>query len=261
MSVMDINPVNIYSSSQKVSSKEKDPDDPLRELKRSIAGKFKGLVPRQWGENIDGVKNHFSTSQKEIVLTFDACDAGFDKKLIDFLIANNIPATLFLSGDFIRKNPEIAKALCGNKLFEIENHGDHHKPCSVNGKSVYRLKGTVNTDAIVDEVELNARAISKLTGSKPLYYRSGGNYYDDVAVKIIGAMGYQAVGYSVLGDSGATFSRKHVKEALVSSQPGSIVIMHMNRPKGYTAEGVMDAIPEMIKNGCKFIKLSDRSLK
>lgn len=251
----------MYTVSQKLSlTGKRPPDDPLRELKLLIASLFKGLVPTEWGEDVEGVKKQFSTSEKEIALTFDACDGGYDKKLIEYLIANNIPATLFLSGDFIRKNPETTKALCENKLFEIENHGNYHKPCSVNGKSVYGLKGTASTDEIVDEVELNARTIMKLTGVKPMFYRSGGNYYDEVAVKIIEKMGYQAVGYSVLGDKGATYSQKQVKEALVSSEQGAIVIMHMNRPKGYTAEGLIEAIPEMLLNGYKFVKLSDRTL-
>jgi peptidoglycan/xylan/chitin deacetylase (PgdA/CDA1 family) len=69
------------------------------------------------------------------------------------------------------------------------------------------------------------------------------------------------VGFSVLGDRGATYSREQVKNALLSANTGSIIICHMNHPEKETAEGVIDAIPELKKKGFEFVKLSGYSLR
>ncbi len=112
-----------------------------------------------------------------------------------------------------------------------------------------------------DEIELNALNIQTLTGRKPKYYQPGTAYCDEICVEIAGALGYEVVNFSVLGDAGATYSKKQVKEALLNAPPSSIVLMHMNHPEEETAEGVIEAIPELKKQGFRFIKLSEFGLR
>ena len=236
-----------------------------KELKERLVLKFKDRVPGEWGEAVSGVKTRLDTEEKVIALTFDACGglygSGYDKQLIDYFKNNQIEATLFINGRWIDANPDIFQELKNNPLFQIENHGMEHKPCSVNGASAYGEKGTRSVDEVVDEVELNARKIKELTGEKPKYYRSGTAYYDEVCVEIIEELGYQAVNYNILGDAGATFSENQVKNALLSAGPGSIALFHMNRPKGETAEGIIAAIPALKDRGYRFVKLSEYNLK
>jgi peptidoglycan/xylan/chitin deacetylase (PgdA/CDA1 family) len=151
--------------------------------------------------------------------------------------------------------------LAVNPLFEIANHGFRHKPASVTGKSVYGIEGTRSVAELVDEIELNARRLEELTGRRPRFYRSGSAYYDEVAVQVAGELGEQVVGFSVLGDAGATYSGEQVKKALLNSGPGDIVIIHMNHPEGGTAAGVMVAVPELKKRGFRFVRLSDMELQ
>jgi peptidoglycan/xylan/chitin deacetylase (PgdA/CDA1 family) len=82
-----------------------------------------------------------------------------------------------------------------------------------------------------------------------------------VAVAVAGRLGYEAVGFTVLGDAGATYTRDQVKDALVKAEPGSIAILHMNHPEGQTAAGVIKALPELRKRGFRFVKLSDYELR
>ena len=98
-------------------------------------------------------------------------------------------------------------------------------------------------------------------GRKPKYYRPGTAYADEVCVEIANSLGYEVANFNVRGDAGATYSAKQVKEALLISSPASIVLMHMNHPEGQTAEGVMEAIPELRKRGFRFVKLSDLALR
>ena len=239
-------------------------DKPLENLTRDINATFAGQRPKLWGSNnIPGVRTRFVTKEKAVALTFDACgpDGGYDAALIDFLIARSIPATLFLNGRWIDKNPGIFQKLASNPLFEIANHGTRHKPLSVTGRSVYGINGTRNIAEVVAEVEINARKIESLTGIRPRFFRSGTAFYDDISVKIANRLGHEVAGYSVLGDAGATYSRAQVKKALLSAKQGDIILLHMNRPKGMTAEGTKDGVQELLAKGYRFVKLEGSDLK
>jgi len=173
----------------------------------------------------------------------------------------NIPATLFISGRWIDANLEILKELSKNPLFEIENHGLNHKPCSSIGRSIYGIEGTKNVDEIFDEIEGNAIKIQNLTGRKPRYYRPGTAYCDEICIEIANALGYEVVNFSILGDEGGTSSKRRVKDALLNAPPSSIILLHMNHPESETAEGLIEAIPELKKSDFKFVKLSEYGLK
>ena len=233
--------------------------------KEQILSKFSGRVPHEWGEVVKGVKTRLNTDQKVLALTFDACGglkgSDYDGKLIQYLENEKIPATLFFSGKWMDANPDILQALSRDPLFEIENHGLNHKPCSAMGRSAYGIRGTKNIREIFDEIELNGLRIQTMTGSKPRYFRPGTAYSDEVCVEIANALGYEVVNFSVRGDAGATYSKRQVKEALLRAAPASIILMHMNHSEGQTAEGLMEAIPELRKRGFRFVKVSDFGLK
>jgi len=233
--------------------------------KEKMIGKFSGRIPREWGEIVNGVKTRLNSDQKVLALTFDACGgpkgSGYDAKLIDFLTSEAIPATLFITGKWMDANPDIFRTLSRNPLFEIENHGLKHRPCSAIGRSAYGIKGTRNAGDIIDEIESNALRIQTMAGRKPKYYRPGAAYCDEICVEIANALGYEVVNFSVRGDAGATYPKRQVEEALLRSAPGSIILMHMNHPEGATARGVIAVIPELKNRGFRFIKLSEFELR
>jgi peptidoglycan/xylan/chitin deacetylase (PgdA/CDA1 family) len=233
--------------------------------REQIIAKFSGRVPREWGEVVQGVKTRLNTDQKVMALTFDACGgpkgSRYDARLIEFLTREAIPATLFISGKWMEANPGILQALANNPLFEIENHGSNHKPCSAIGRSAYGIKGTRNVGEVFDEIQLNALKIQSIAGHKPRYYRPGTAHCDEVCVDIANALGYETVNLSVRGDAGATYTKKEIREVLLRSAPASIILMHMNQPESQTAEGVIETVPELRKRGSRFVKLSDFGLK
>ena len=239
------------------------PDYELR--KEKIVAEFSGRTPKEWGETVTGVKTRLETFDRVIALTLDACGSvngkGFDAALINYLERENIPATLFINARWIDANRELFLRLAANPLFEIGNHGLLHKPASVNGRSVYGIDGTKDVAELVDEIELNAVKIRELTGKTPRWFRCGTAFYDEVAVAVVKRLGYEAIGFNLLGDAGATYNKEQVREALLKAGPGSIVIMHMNHPKGQTAAGTLLALPELKKRGFRFVRLSDYELK
>lgn len=218
--------------------------------------------PQQWGENVTGVTTKFHSDKKEIALTFDACGGSarssqYDEGLIEFLITNRIPATLFINARWIDTNPDIFMKLARNPLFEIANHGTAHKPLSVEGKSVYSIGGTASAQEVVSEIEGNNQKIQTLTGKRPTFFRAGTAYYDEQAVAIARSLKMEIGGFSVLADAGATFTAPKVALQLMSAKAGDIVIAHMNHPEGGTREGITQGVNALLREGYTFVRLSD----
>jgi peptidoglycan/xylan/chitin deacetylase (PgdA/CDA1 family) len=110
-------------------------------------------------------------------------------------------------------------------------------------------------------VEGGAQRLTELTGKRPLFFRSGTGYYDDVAVQVVAALGFKAVGFSVIGDAGATLPADKVAAILRDVRDGDIVILHFNRPKSGTYEGLRQALPELLARGIIFVHLRDATLQ
>lgn len=241
------------------------PNEDITSLTARISMEFNGKTPQQWGENVPGVRTRLATDEKVLALTLDACGSprgkGVDRQLLDFLTREQIPATLFINARWIDANPELFKQLVANPLFEIANHGMWHKPASVNGRSAYGIAGTKDMKELVEEIELNADKVEVISGRRPRYYRSGTAFYDEYAVQVAQQLGHEVVGYSVLGDAGATLPAGKVKAALLASRPGDIIIAHINHPEAGTGAGIMAAVPLLKKQGFRFVRLSDYQLQ
>lgn len=235
-------------------------EDPAAQKARIVA-ELAGRRPRAWGMTIPGVLTNVASNGPALALTFDACGGpggdGYDAALIEHLRRERVPATLFVTSRWLAARKEAAAALAAEPLFEIENHGSAHRPCSVTGRSAWDIRGTRSVAEAVDEIQRGAAAIFALTGRAPRFYRPGTAHFDDVCLDVAGALGEAAAGFAVNGDGGTGFSRAQVKEALLKAKSGSIVLLHMNHPGGRTAEGVMDALPILRARGVKFLRLGD----
>ena len=234
------------------------------EVINNIIKKYDPIQPTEWGEKVNGVVNKINTKEKIIALTFDACGgkygSDYDNDLIQYLIDEQIPATLFVNRRWIEVNKYKFLKLSNNDLFEIENHGYEHRPLSVTSNSIYGINGTGSIKGVIDEIKLNEKTIYELTGRKTKYFRSGTAYYDDVSIKIASDLGYKAIGFSVNSDAGATFSKSQIENALSKSTSGDIVICHFNQPKKYTFEGLQYALKELRDKGYSFVKLEDTNI-
>ena len=240
----------------------------LEEKYRLIDLCFTGRAPKAWGEDLPGVHTHFAPStdgRTRVALTLDACGGGagnaVDLNILHLLIKLNIPATLFLNARWINANPDVAAALAATPLFELENHGLAHKPLSINGREIYGLKGTASPGAASREVEGGALRLKELTGRRPLFFRSGTAYYDDVALEIIASLGFKAAGFSVVGDAGGTLPAAKVASILRKVRDGDIVILHFNRPKSGTYAALRQVLPELLERGVMFVHLAEVQLE
>ena len=117
---------------------------------RVVASRFAEERPVAWGMDLPGILRRVSVEDLVVALTFDACGGArrgrddYDRRLIGFLVSERIPATLFLNLRWIRVHPGTVRALAGNPLFEIGNHGAKHRPLSVSGRRAYGIRGTAS---------------------------------------------------------------------------------------------------------------------
>jgi len=235
-------------------------------LKKQISEKYRPKRAGRWGEFVKGVCEDLKTDKKVIALTFDACGGekgtGYDRELIDLLRKEKIPATLFVTGRWIDSHYSEFLNLAHDTLFEIENHGLNHRPCSVSGRSVYGIQGTANPDDAFDEVEANARKIETITGRRPHFYRSATAFIDETGASLVRDLGMIPVSYQVLsGDAAPSASKNTIaSNVLKTIRPGAIVIMHMNHPQSNTGEALQKIIPELRKMGYHFAHLNQYQL-
>ena len=256
----------------------------LEGIVSAFARSYGGLKPKQWGEHLPGVTRHLDPAggrtaspgsegtapaptapaggggRPTVALTLDACDgkkgASYDAGIITLLREKKIPATIFVTSLWMRNNPDALRDLAADPLFEIAAHGSRHKPCSVNGNSVYGIKGTASFDELVREVEGNVRDIAAVTGKRPRWFRSGTAYYDDVAVRVIRDLDLGIAGYSIAGDEGASLPAAKVTAKTLAAKDGDILLYHLNHPRGGAREGLERSLPALLEKGYVFVRLS-----
>jgi len=237
-------------------------DPSYSELKKKIVAEFSSAKPGQWGEFVIGVYENLVTRNKQIAFTFDACGGkngnGYDKELIDFLHKEKVPATLFVTGKWIDANFTAFLDLSRDTLFEIENHGLNHKPCSIDGKSAYGIKGTSGVEEAFDEIEANALKIKTLTNCNPRFYRSATAFIDETCTRMAGELGIKVIGFQVLSGDAVPFLNDSVivENVLRKIKPGAIVIMHFNHPEWNTCEAMKKIAPKLRQRGYSFVRLN-----
>ena len=247
--------------------KKLNKDRSFSELKKRVVSESKKTPAGNWGEFVKGVDESISTKNRIVAFTFDACGgkrgSGCDKELIDYLHQEEIPATLFISGKWIDSQFTEFLALSRDTLFEIENHGLNHKPCTITGQSAYGIKGTSDLEEAFDEIEGNARKIEALTKRRPLYFRSATAFIDEASARMAMRLGITTVSYQVLSGDAVPFTPESVivQNVMNKIKPGAIVIMHFNHPEWNTKEAMEKIVPKLRKMGYSFVRLKDFKLR
>lgn len=198
----------------------------------------------------------------QVALTLDACSGAFDEDLILFLIRNRIPATLFATKKWLDKNPRGLAILKANlDLFDVEDHGENHIPAVIGtGRKVFGIAGEPDILHLRREVLEGAHAIERATGVAPHWYRGATAQYDSQAVDEIRRLGFGIAGFSVNADAGASLKRAQVLQRLRQVRAGDVIIAHMNKPAGDTAEGMSDGLMELLRRGLVFVRLDQVNL-
>ncbi len=226
------------------------------------------LAPGAWaGSGPKPVEIHdrladASVPYQRVALTLDACSGRFDDDLIEFLIRNRIPATIFATKKWLLKNPQgVAIIKAHLDLFDVENHGENHIPAVIGrGKKVYGIPGEPDILHLRREVSEGAKAITDIIGVAPRWYRGATAEYDAPAVDEIGKMGYKIAGFSINADAGASLGRKAIVKRLQNVRSGDVIIAHMNKPASDSAEGLSVGLLELLHQRFVFVRLDQVDL-
>jgi peptidoglycan/xylan/chitin deacetylase (PgdA/CDA1 family) len=199
----------------------------------------------------------------KLALTLDACSGKYDDDVIEFLIRNRIPATLFVTKKWLDHNAFGLSVIKTHlDLFEIEDHGENHIPAVIGvGKKVYGIPGEPDIIHLRREVTEGAKAIESAFGVAPHWYRGATAEYDRQAEEEIGKLGYKIAGFSVNADAGATLSKPAIEERLRHVKDGDVIIAHMNKPSSDSAEGLSVALLHLLKQGFVFVRLDQVNLQ
>lgn len=253
----------------------------LRYCRRAVAARSCGWRAMRWMEfailalamgasgaaNADPAKQllepslHIPASSSrgpQVALTFDACGGLTDQRILDALVQNRIPATIFVTGLWLKRNPTAFATLRAHPdLFEIGDHGERHLPAVDVPMRVYGLRTAGSSQAVRAEIERGAEAIVKNGGPRPRWFRGATAKYSAGAIRMAHDLGFEVAGYSVNGDGGSLLGRNVTRSRIANAKDGDVILAHINQPHRAAGSGVVEGVLALKARGYTFVRLSD----
>ncbi|MFB9950093.1 polysaccharide deacetylase family protein [Rhizobium puerariae] len=197
-------------------------------------------------------------NRPRVALTFDACMGQADERILSTLVRERIPATIFVTARWLRKNPQATAVFLQNlDIFDIENHGQNHVPAVDAPTLIYGIATAGSPEAVRREVAGGADAMLAAGFAAPRWFRGSTAKYDPSAIRQIRDMGYRIAGYSVNGDDGSLLGAAAAERRIAAAKDGDVVIAHINQPTHAAGEGVARALVALKRKGVEFVRLSD----
>ena len=167
----------------------------------------------------------------------------YNATLIEELRRLQVPATLFLTGLWMRRYPDVTRELAADPLFELGTHTWDHRAFTAN---CYGL-GQVPAAEMLEEVTGTQHLLDELAGARSTrLFRFPGGCYDDAALRAIAPSGVTVIQFDVPGGDGFQDRPEPIIRTVVNgAQGGSIVVLHMNG--GNTAPRTADAIRPIVE--------------
>jgi peptidoglycan/xylan/chitin deacetylase (PgdA/CDA1 family) len=206
-----------------------------------------GAGPAAWAD----IVTRLPTDDRVVALTFDACEtrtpAFLDRKISDYLVAEKIPFTIFVSGRFARHNNAALTALASLDFVEIENHSLNHD------NHMERL----SDEAIRHEVLDNDALLAAITGRHSRFFRFPAGNSSPRAVKDVEDLGETVVHWSFpSGDPVRDLTPEALARwVLTKTKPGGILIFHINGRGWSTGEALPIIVAQLRKSGYRFTRL------
>ncbi len=192
------------------------------------------------------------TAEPVVALTFDACatagqDNGFDRPVFDILKAEHVPATVFVSGRWLKTHPEAARDLAAAEFIEFGNHSYAHP----------RLP-RMSPARVAREIDDTERLIEAL-GRHSVALRPPFGDWNARLVKMAADRSLPTVLWDVVsGDAGGHVAADTmVRTVAAEVRPGSIVIFHINERGPFTKDALPTIIARLRARGLRFVFVSD----
>ena len=157
-------------------------------------------------------------NEKVIYLTFDCgYENGYTNMILDVLKEENVNATFFLTGHYIKSAPNIVLRM-KNDGHIIANHSNKHK-------DITKIKSEEIKKEIIDLETM----CYNLTGSHlTKFYRPPAGNFDDKSLSVVNELGYKTMFWSLAyPDWNHNNSVEYtVKEVMQNIHNGAIILMH-----------------------------------
>jgi peptidoglycan/xylan/chitin deacetylase (PgdA/CDA1 family) len=198
------------------------------------------------------VINHGPRDARRIALTFDACSLDatnyYDERVARILIEENIRATLFVGGKWMRDHPDQLRMLGSLPQFELANHGFLHRHMT-----------KLSDERVHQELKWTQDTMYTMIGKQPTLFRAPYGEINNRLVRLAAEDGLRTVQFDLpSGDADKNASKKKLVEYVTTvAKSGSIVVMHINRRGWHTAEALPDIIKKLRKRGFEFVTVSE----
>jgi peptidoglycan-N-acetylmuramic acid deacetylase len=193
------------------------------------------------------------TDQKVLYLTFDnGYENGYTEKVLDVLKAKKVPATFFVTGQYIKDQPDLLKRMVAEGHI-IGNHSWSHPDVS-----------QISNEKLQDELDRVKQAATEVTGQKEMkYLRTPRGIFNNRSLAYSKQLGYTNVFWSVAYKDWDTKAQKGAQYAYdkVTAQlhPGAVILLHSVSKDNTEALGRI--IDEAHKQGYEFKSLDDIKVK
>ena len=182
---------------------------------------------------------HGPRDEKVVALTFDdGWSTPRCQKIVDILLAENVPATFFPNALYVKQHPEFWRRVA-NLGFPIANHTVNHKDLTeLTGGGVYK------------EIDRDREIVERITGVPMIrVMRPPFGAYNKVTVRMSAKAGFPTLLlWDVTSlDTSRRATKKSMTRAALSGRSGSVVVLHCGPKetpqilpkiiKGYRARG------------------------
>lgn len=193
------------------------------------------------------------SGDKSIYLTFDnGYEEGYTKDVLDVLKQEDVPATFFVTGHYVKEEPKLVKRMVDDGHI-IGNHSYHHPDFTIMRKPEIKKE--------LDDLE---KAVAEVSDQKELQYlRPPRGIFSENTLKWTNELGYTHIFWSLAfkdwntGDQkGWTYAYDQIMDQI---HPGAIVLLHA--VSSDNAEALEKVIIDLKKQGYTFKSLDDLVFK
>lgn len=214
---------------------------------RPDIGKYAKLLDKHQAFYVD------ETDEKVLYLTFDnGYEQGYTEQVLDVLKKQNIPATFFVTGHYVKSEPGLVKRMSDDGHI-IGNHSNTHPDFTKMSK-----------ENVKQELDTLEKYVAEITDQKKLtYLRPPRGTFNEDTLSWADELGYVHVFWSLAFKDWETDQQKGWKYAydqiLSQIHPGAVLLLHTVSEDN--AEALDKVITELKEQGYTFKSLDDLMIK
>jgi peptidoglycan-N-acetylglucosamine deacetylase len=210
--------------------------------------------------------------EKLIALTLDMCEqrgevAGYDGGIFDYLRRENIKATLFAGGKWMRSHQARTQQLMTDPLFELSSHSETHRNLRLLDSA--EVQNEITAPQLAFTLVRQKLAATQCAATVPgaldavptrlKMFRFPFGACNAASMTAVNDAGYLAIQWDLsTGDPDPHQSAEAIARAMIHDvRPGSIIIAHGNGRGWNTAAALPLAIPKLKAMGYQFVTVSE----